>query len=388
MASAIELECPSCQENLELDAGFAGGVCRCFNCGTLMTVPADAQQRPEKLIRPERPGGAARRKTARPSRPDRPSAPVAPATPAPPKPAASGRPARPDSPGKRPAAPVPPPPPPPPEPEDDEPVEEEAADDGVYQTESGRTVRVDTRRGIPTATKRRVARLATYAIFGLVTLLIVGMCVAAILVLLNQEPPPSKRAIPVETFTYDPAVNPLTLDKPNALGLPLRQRSVIVVDASDSSSAWLADANAALKAGLTRAGGSEVEVIYAAAAGPQALFSRTRPLADVTAGSLAALQAKVPVSGTASLVDAAKQAAAADPTHIVLITSQRPTDDETTRLRGAVGDKPDLVFDAVAVGRESVALDDLTKAFSGLGRYTRLSADQLASWRAEAAGAP
>ncbi len=35
----IELECPSCGQLLELDAGFAGGVCRCSDCGTLMTVP-------------------------------------------------------------------------------------------------------------------------------------------------------------------------------------------------------------------------------------------------------------------------------------------------------------------------------------------------------------
>ena len=36
----IELECPGCSERLELDAGFAGGVCRCQHCGTIQTVPS------------------------------------------------------------------------------------------------------------------------------------------------------------------------------------------------------------------------------------------------------------------------------------------------------------------------------------------------------------
>lgn len=43
----IDLECPNCHESLELDAGFAGGVCRCANCGTLMTVPENAGEKAE-----------------------------------------------------------------------------------------------------------------------------------------------------------------------------------------------------------------------------------------------------------------------------------------------------------------------------------------------------
>ncbi len=35
----IELECPQCRTVLELDAGFAGGVCRCASCGALIDVP-------------------------------------------------------------------------------------------------------------------------------------------------------------------------------------------------------------------------------------------------------------------------------------------------------------------------------------------------------------
>ena len=53
---SIELNCPGCETLLELDAGFAGGVCRCSTCATLMTVPAETgAAAPERLLRPESP---------------------------------------------------------------------------------------------------------------------------------------------------------------------------------------------------------------------------------------------------------------------------------------------------------------------------------------------
>jgi hypothetical protein len=52
----IEIQCPVCEEHLEVDPGFAGLICRCFKCGTLMTVPKDASfERPEQVIEKRRP---------------------------------------------------------------------------------------------------------------------------------------------------------------------------------------------------------------------------------------------------------------------------------------------------------------------------------------------
>ncbi len=50
----INLPCPGCHTVLELDAGFAGGVCRCSNCGILMTVPIDHKH--EQAVKYSRPG--------------------------------------------------------------------------------------------------------------------------------------------------------------------------------------------------------------------------------------------------------------------------------------------------------------------------------------------
>ncbi len=61
VAEAIELECPVCSELLEIDIGFAGGICRCSNCGALMTVPTNTgTERAERVGRPDRPDGPPR----------------------------------------------------------------------------------------------------------------------------------------------------------------------------------------------------------------------------------------------------------------------------------------------------------------------------------------
>lgn len=35
----ITLACTKCSTTMNVDDGFAGGVCRCSNCGTIQTVP-------------------------------------------------------------------------------------------------------------------------------------------------------------------------------------------------------------------------------------------------------------------------------------------------------------------------------------------------------------
>ena len=60
----LELTCPSCEQVLVLDAGFAGGVCRCSSCGTLMSVPHIAP--PDSASPPKR----------RPDTPEQPGSPT------------------------------------------------------------------------------------------------------------------------------------------------------------------------------------------------------------------------------------------------------------------------------------------------------------------------
>lgn len=54
----LHITCPSCDTGLEVDPGFRGGVCRCSQCGTLLTVPDEkGPQIVESLGRPDVPEG-------------------------------------------------------------------------------------------------------------------------------------------------------------------------------------------------------------------------------------------------------------------------------------------------------------------------------------------
>jgi len=50
----LDLVCPRCRTPLALDCGFAGSVCRCSQCGELLSVRGSAG-RADEARRPERP---------------------------------------------------------------------------------------------------------------------------------------------------------------------------------------------------------------------------------------------------------------------------------------------------------------------------------------------
>lgn len=360
-ARMLELECPGCDELLELDAGFAGGVCRCSSCGTLMTVPMDpGREKVERLLRPDRPGG----KTRRPSRPG-----GAAVRPKPPHPGSPDRPDRPDRPGGSPSP--------------ASPDESEGGDSEVYTTETGRVVRVDHRRLIPTAGKKRVARYTTYAASIAVIACIVAACVFAAVVLVRNPPGAPTGPAVIEAFAYDPTTNPYTLDQANILGLPLRERTAVVVDASASSAAWLGGVKAALAAGLTGKGSaSQVALIYATEEGPRLLVNGFETVRNLSPVEFAALHRRVAAGGRASLAAAVEQAVALNPSHLIVVTSQRLTDNEAEAIESALAAAAGLYADTVAVDRDIVVLDDLASKYQG--RYVRLSSEQLERWRSEA----
>lgn len=373
----IQLECPGCGELLELDRGFAGGICRCSNCGTLMTVPADASQQAEKLVRPDRP--------------DRPGGARRPPPPPPPPPGAGAGAGMGAGAAER-GGKAPPPPPPLPgggqsRVAEETPGDARASEDhiDVYRTESGREVRIDRRRVIPTAQKRKVARYTTYMVFAAVVAAIVAVCLLAVFVLLEQQAM-DRTASPVgvESFVYDPAANPFTRGEANVLGLPLRDRTVVVVDASQPSEAWLPDAEAAIAAGLVgHDPRGRVEVIYSTDHGLEALGGGMTRVASLSPEQFAALHERVGVGGDVSLVPAVRQALGLEPTHLVLVTGRRPTDEEVAVLRSVLAGTPALIVDIVVVDRETVALEDLSAEHRG--RYVFLTTDRLREWRAAAA---
>lgn len=359
-APTIELACPGCVEELELDAGFAGGVARCSSCGTLMTVPAERHARPERLIRPERPGA-----TPRAQRPPQPTAP-------------SARPDRPAAPGTQPtAAPM--------ASTDELPeVTQASADEaGVYTTESGRTVRIEQGSRIATARKRRTGvRITTGVIFGGLVLLIVGLCIwgaVALLQSMNNPGDDNFDALALQTFPYVASRNPLLMEEPNLLGLAIRDGTVVVVDTGKSGE-WLDEFKQAARVGLTR-GGSEAgfNLIYATPSGPVSYSDRLRRLSTLSESSLDAVGAKVkPADKDVDATAAIREAADLKPEAIIFVTGTKMEANEKKALEDATrGRRLDALV--IASGFPPTDAVDLARERGGVAEAI-LTPGQLKEW--------
>ena len=343
---SIRLDCPECDEPLELDAGFAGGVCRCSNCGTLMTVPeSPTRGKAEKLQRPDEPGQVA-------------------------KPAAKPRASK-----SRTTAPPP------------------AA--GTYVTASGRKVAIDKSTKVPTASKRiKAARYGTTAAFVVVMAVILGAAGYLGYRLVNQtisEPPDTT---PVERFVFTGGTDPSTLPASNVLGIPVGRATAVIVDASAGADGWRELMERVLLAGLMRPplDRRSVMVMYANGEAVSAWHNRTRPLDEVDPAELKAFMAGVESSGDAQLAAALERVVDAGVDHAVIISGRPLSREEAAPLLDVAAEAEDLRVEVVMVdGADSLGLDDLVVATQPGDEaaepsqryrnvYTRVSADRMQDW--------
>ncbi|MFA9478170.1 hypothetical protein ACERK3_07660 [Phycisphaerales bacterium AB-hyl4] len=324
--STLELECPGCDQVLELDAGFAGGVCRCSNCGTLMTVPVEAGQTAEVV-----------KQRQRPARPDRPM-----------------------TPGEAEAA--------------------AKADEQVYTTTSGREVRVG-KTSIPTAQQKKRLMVRTATAVGFISVLAGVLALAGMGVwMLSQAQREAGERTVIEAFEYSPGANPYDQRLANVLGLPLAERVVVVVDASASSEVWLDEVNAAIGAGLTEtSSASEVVLVYTNGDGLHMHPSQPRAVARWRADQLIAFQQGVSTAGEGWLDEAVARGMQWLPRQMVLVVGREPSEGELVALERAFEADAAAKLDVVAVDFDSAALDDLTGTYGG--RYVPMTREQLVRWR-------
>lgn len=338
--SSLELECPGCGELLELDGGFAGGVCRCSKCGTLMTVP-DRGGHAERIERHERPDAP------QSSRPEEPAA-------APEEPASSTL----------------------------------ASDTGgsseFFTTDSGRTVRVRDVQHIPTARRRRVLVKATTAIiFGAMMLSIVGACIWAVIVVTGGSAITSGGGTgPVgERFAWNRGVNPWTIPHANVLGLPIFGKVAVVLDATGDQQGWLHLAQQTLEHGL---GGKEEDItvglLYLTSAGEKALGPTSA--ASISPDDLAALRQQPAPGAQASLATAVGDALAWEPTQVILITGRHLSDAEIAAVTAAL--KTAKVHVDVVVARDAPDMQDLARSHEG--RYVLMPRYLLEGWQRSGSG--
>lgn len=338
----LEMDCPSCAQRLELDAGFAGGVCRCSHCGTLMTVPEQSHQAPERLHRPAAPGAAASASREVPA--DAEEAPLV-----------------------EPLA-------------EDEPASTQQATASTLTTDSGRTVRIEHTGQIPTARRKRpFVRAATgtavIAVIGGVTALIIYAMFSVLAPDAANDPTPTA----ADHFGYDPGVNVYELDRPNVLGLPLESASAVIVDASGASRDWLALAQDAIRLGITgHSDATPVALIYATELEPRRLSEEPTALSELSAEQVHEFQESIPARGVAPLAPAIEAALANEPRRIMLITGRSLDEELVASIEQALGDNLSVTLDIVLVDARSDAAEALAERHGG--RAIELAQGQLLRW--------
>lgn len=350
----IDLNCPGCDALLELDRGFAGGVCRCSTCGTLMTVPRVANEKAERLLRAERPGEAPPRRSERPERPERPESP------------------RRERPGNTPPSSPPP----------SHSSSTDSSDEQTFRTASGREIRLDERRVPMANAKRQAIRAATVAVFVAVVGGALGLCGLAAYMLLTQ---PTAEEIAasnyVETFSYDESANPFAIEAPNLLGLPLTNRVALIFDPSNLSASTLGVLREALLDGLSRDANSvRVSLYILEAEDGFVLLADREPLgrADLDTMRDALSDTRNEPTGV-SLLTAVQQALDFDPQTLITVTGRDLPGAEAAAIEEAIPAEG-VRFDALMIGADSFALEDAARRTNG--HYATLDPEfDLSSWQ-------
>jgi len=418
----INLSCPKCETELEIDDGFAGGICRCFDCGTLMTVPAKANGRAEMLTRarPKRPGApgepppsesADRGRADQPSEPPkpRPGRPASPTEPAP-EPRAAGAGA--DKPGA--AEPTTPEPSTPQARPEAKAEAEGAGEAGVEAggattlvTASGREVRVteDQLDRVAVAQRRRVGIRAGALV--LIIVVVGGLTAAAVVLGLNllqsirleeqknqqvdNGNDPNTDPIDIEdVLAFDPARNPYRMTTPNVMGLPIdadRETTLaIIVDASYSMTDFYGHVSRLLPISVeTLTGGPPVQLWLARAdllrrAGAGEGAGGEGPLDRQAAAAMLA-DAEDQIAGQQKLADAVADALdTGGAGHIVMICHFKPTGEDLDAIASAV-ESADAKLDIIQLGKWSASFEQFADSIEG--RYIDISESMLDQWRAE-----
>lgn len=367
----VELDCPSCGTLLEVDRGFAGGVCRCFHCGALLTVPSRAGVRAERLTRPERPD--------RPGRPETPKAVD--------QTESYETPRRPESPYDAKADTG----------ADDEyggPADEHFHEEGpvTYTTASGRTFRFDDEH-VPTARQRRkVVRATTYGVvIGLTLLIVVGAALGIILLLsaiggsTNTGNGGAPEIVEIDReFTYDPLANPLHIDQPNAMGLPLKAKSAVVLDLAAESQSWATDVAQMLASGAARVKpGQKYQVVVAHDNGADVIVVDGNTSA---ASQLRIVADRFAPAGAPDFLAAVKKALDGEPEQLVLITGRDLPHDAVTAVVDACAGRENLRLDVLTIDVEMLDLSDAARRSGGEAQI--LPRNRINTWREDAEPSP
>ncbi len=363
--TTIELQCPTCQEMLVLDAGFAGGVCRCSGCGTLMTVPAAAGGTSERLSRPATPGG-------------RPEAPGMAASPSAPSSASSAK-----TPVHAPRR-------------DHETVQPPSAvrptvvtahtneaGKQTFVTASGRTLELDADAVIPTAAKKqRPVVRATTAIVAVGALLVLVVVTVLVFVWVIKE----KTSVDPHTgqprIGYDVADNPLVNADGRFLYWSLDEPTVIVLDAAGLNRPWLEEMKDVLvDAAAKMPEATPLQVVALTDLGVKTFPDKLRSWKPGDTAKLRAFLTPIPAMRFPDPVAGLETVLKADPRRIILVTGQQLTDRQVDDIDLLLDKHPDTRLSVALLGTHLPRLQTLVNK-SG-GKYVSMPQEDFLGWYAK-----
>lgn len=309
---------------LELDAGFAGGVCRCSNCGTLMTVPSDAGKA-ESLTRPTSSASVGAGGLSSMGVPD----------PGPRRSSSKrgkGKKSK-SSKSKRISTTV---------------------EAGEYQTASGKVIRLEETTRVPMAEgKRKQIRAATTAVFFSIVAMVVIVAVVAIVLITGG---PGGSGADDAEVAYDPAANPYVLEFANVMGLPVTGRTVVIVEASEYSEEWAKVVGDMVGAGLAQAS-EDGEVVLIGAGGSPVSYGNGSPSElPIAAGDVSGWFGKLPTTGTADVGAAISSALTVAPDTLIVLHGYAEMSDIEAWDK-LLADQADLTLHTVHIGNNSLELE-------------------------------
>ena len=319
----IELDCPNCQEPLVLDSAFAGSVCRCAACGTMMTVPDKTAAESPPVARPSAPGET---------------------------PTNEGVVAEVDY-------------------EDDIP---EVIPD-VPVTPSQPAPATAYRKPVARRQPKKAGLGLKLAFAGLLALVVGGGGVFIMFLVLGGPAgpvdDPAKKGV-----GFDSANNPFTSDAPSFLTVPLAKRVVILVDAySDFDGRDDSVVRTVDSLGTS----NEVQFVYYTDIGPESFPEAPRWLKAEDKPALKSFVSGISSPNVSEAGEGLDEALKAKPLQIVLVTGQFMTEDEVAMISKKLGGK-DIQFDVVLIGADVPELSQFAKDHKG--RYVSLPEDQVAAW--------
>lgn len=232
---------------------------------------------------------------------------------------------------------------------------------GEYQTASGKVIRLDETTRVPMAEgKRKKIRAATTAVFFSIVGMVVIIAVIAIVMITGGPGGPGGSG----DVSYNPADNPYVLEYANVMGLPVTNKTVVIIEASEYSGEWVEAVADIVGAGLSQEpSGGEIALI--GAGGTPVSFSgggyKDMP---VGAGEVRGWFEKLPATGTGDVSAAISAALSLNPDTLIVVHGYAEMSDIEAWDKLVKG-KEGLTIHTVHIGNSSPELSGWAGAYAG-----------------------